>query len=63
MEVARQTTRHLHAADEFAQMIKSSIEMSPEKVSGKMKSLRRIVRERNIFRWADQILTKTIQIS
>jgi trehalose 6-phosphate synthase len=52
-----------YAVDEFAQTIKSSIEMWREEVSRRMKKLREIVRERNIYRWADRILTKAIQIS
>lgn len=52
-----------YAVDEFAETIKSSIEMSQEEVSRRMKKLREIVRERNIYRWADRILTKAIQIS
>lgn len=52
-----------YAADEFAQTIKEVLEMPPEEVSRKMIKLREIVRERNIYRWANQILTKAIQIS
>jgi len=52
-----------YAADEFAQTIKGAIEMPPEEGSRRMRKLREIVRERNIFRWADQILTKAIRIS
>jgi len=52
-----------YAADEFAQTIKEGLEMPPEEVSRKMIKLREIVRERNIYRWANQILTKAIQIS
>ncbi len=52
-----------YATDEFAQMIKKAIEMAPEEVSQRMKKLRGIVQGRNIYRWADRILTKAIQIS
>ncbi|MDI6762410.1 MAG: trehalose-6-phosphate synthase [Thermodesulfobacteriota bacterium] len=52
-----------YAVDEFAQTIKEAMEMPPEEVSRRMKKLREIARERNIYRWADQILAKTIQIS
>lgn len=52
-----------YATDEFAQMIKKAIEMSPEEVSQRMKKLRGIVQGRNVYRWADRILTKAIQIS
>jgi trehalose 6-phosphate synthase len=52
-----------YAADEFAQTIQRAIEMPPEEMSQRMKKLREIVRERNIYRWADRILTKAIQIS
>lgn len=52
-----------YATDEFAQMIKKAIEMSPEEVSRRMRKLRGIVQGRNIYRWADRILTKAIQIS
>jgi len=52
-----------YAIDEFAQMIKRSVEMAPEEVFRRMKKLREIVRGRNIYRWADRILTKAIQIS
>ena len=52
-----------YAMDEFVQTIKGAIEMTPEEVSRRMKKLREIVRERNIYRWANQILAKTIQMS
>ncbi len=52
-----------YATDEFAQMIKKAIEMTPEEVSQRMRKLRGIVQGRNVFRWADRILTKAIQIS
>lgn len=52
-----------YATDEFAQMIKKAIEMAPEEVSQRMKKLRGIVQGRNVYRWADRILTKAIQIS
>ena len=52
-----------YAADEFAQTIKEAIEMPPEEGTRRMKKLREIVRERNIYRWADQILTKAMRIS
>ena len=51
------------AADEFAQAIKRAVEMAPDEMYRKMKKLREIVRERNIYRWADRILTKAIQVS
>jgi trehalose 6-phosphate synthase len=52
-----------YAVDKFAQTIQRAIEMPPEEMSQRMKKLREIVRERNIYRWADRILTKAIQIS
>jgi trehalose 6-phosphate synthase len=52
-----------YAADEFAQTVKRAVEMAPEEICRRMKKLREIVRERNIYRWADRILTKAIQIS
>ncbi len=52
-----------YATDEFAQMIKKAIEMPPEEVSQRMRKLRGIVQGRNVYRWADRILTKAIQIS
>ena len=52
-----------YAVDEFAQTIKEAVEMAPEEISRRMKKLREIVRERNIYRWADRILTKAIQVS
>ncbi|MGQ9508577.1 MAG: trehalose-6-phosphate synthase [Thermodesulfobacteriota bacterium] len=52
-----------YATDEFAQMIKKAIEMPTEEVSQRMKKLRGIVQGRNVYRWADRILTKAIQIS
>jgi len=52
-----------YATDEFAQAIQEAIEMDSEEVSRRMKKLREIVKERNIYRWADRILTKAIQIS
>jgi len=52
-----------YATDEFAQTIKAAIEMPPEEISRRAKKLREIVSERNIYRWADRILTKAIQIS
>lgn len=52
-----------YGVDEFAQTIKKAIEMTPEEISRRMKKLGEIVRERNIYRWAEQMLTKAIQIS
>ncbi len=52
-----------YAVDEFAQTIKEAVEMAPEEISRRMKKLQEIVRERNIYRWADRILTKAIQVS
>jgi trehalose-6-phosphate synthase len=52
-----------YATDEFAQTIKAVIEMPSEEVSLRMKKLKEIIKERNIYRWADRILTKAIQIS
>lgn len=52
-----------YATDEFAQTIKKAIEMMPEEILRRMKKLGEIVQERNIYRWADRILSKVIQIS
>lgn len=52
-----------YATDEFAQTIRRAVEMTPDEMYQRMKRLRRIVSERNIYRWAERILSKTIQVS
>jgi trehalose-6-phosphate synthase len=52
-----------YALDDFANIIKQAVEMAPEEMSRRMKKLKDVVKEGNIFRWADRILTKAIQVS
>jgi trehalose 6-phosphate synthase len=52
-----------YATDEFAQTIKIAVKMPIEEVSLRMKKLREIVKERNIYRRANRILIKVIQLS
>jgi alpha,alpha-trehalose-phosphate synthase [UDP-forming] len=63
---ARELTEALlinpYAVDEFADTIKKAVEMAPEEKTERMQKLKRIVQERNIYLWADRILTKAIQL-
>jgi trehalose 6-phosphate synthase/phosphatase len=52
-----------YATDEFAHHIQRAVEMAHEERSSRMKKLREIVKEKNIYLWADRILSKAIQIS
>jgi alpha,alpha-trehalose-phosphate synthase [UDP-forming] len=52
-----------YATDEFAYHIQRAVEMTHEERYSRMKKLREIVKERNIYLWADRILSKAIQIS
>jgi alpha,alpha-trehalose-phosphate synthase [UDP-forming] len=52
-----------YATDEFAEVIKRAAEMPSGDRANRMRKLREKVQERNIYWWADRILTKAIQIS
>ena len=52
-----------YAVDEFAKTIKRAVEMAPEEMAQRMKKLKEIVRERNIYWWAEKVISKGIQIS
>lgn len=46
-----------YAIEDFADSIKNAIEMPPEDRLRRMRAMRKIVRERNIYRWAANIIT------
>lgn len=52
-----------YGIEEFAGTIERALEMPPEEATQRMKRLRDTVKERNIYRWADRILTKALQVS
>jgi len=47
-----------YATDDFADAIKTAIEMPPEQRKARMKRLRQIVAENNIYRWAGDIISQ-----
>jgi trehalose 6-phosphate synthase len=63
---ARELTEALlinpYATDDFAESIKKAIEMPEEHRKAKMKKLRQIVEENNIYRWAGNIISELINL-
>jgi trehalose 6-phosphate synthase len=59
---ARELTEALlinpYATDDFAESIKRAIEMPKEQRKAKMKKLRQVVEENNIYRWAGNIISE-----
>jgi trehalose-6-phosphate synthase len=59
---ARELTEALlmnpYATDDFAESIKKAIEMPKEQRKAKMKKLRQVVEENNIYRWAGNIISE-----
>jgi len=47
-----------YATDDFAESIKKAIEMPREQRKARMKKLRRVVEENNIYRWAGNIISE-----
>jgi alpha,alpha-trehalose-phosphate synthase [UDP-forming] len=47
-----------YATDDFAESIKKAIEMPKEQRKAKMKKLRRVVEENNIYRWAANVISE-----
>ena len=48
--------------EQMADMIKVAIEMEPEERQLRMKRMRSVVRENNIYKWAADIITELTQI-
>ena len=59
---ARELTEALlinpYATDDFAESIKKAVEMPKEQRKAKMKKLRQVVEENNIYRWAGNIISE-----
>ncbi|HEX7363578.1 MAG TPA: trehalose-6-phosphate synthase [Dehalococcoidia bacterium] len=51
-----------YATDHFAESIRTAIEMSPEERKLKMKKLRKVVEENNIYRWAGNIISELVNL-
>lgn len=51
-----------YSIEEFADAIKFSIEMSPEEKRKRMESMRNIIAENNVYRWAGNIITELTAI-
>jgi alpha,alpha-trehalose-phosphate synthase [UDP-forming] len=51
-----------YAIDHFAESIKKAIEMPPEQKKAKMKKLRKIVEENNIYKWAGNIISELVSL-
>ena len=49
-------------AEEVAEAIRQAVEMDPAERSLRMKRMRQIVREKNIFRWAADLVSATADI-
>ncbi len=47
-----------YSIEEFADTIKTTIEMPPEEKKKRMENMRKIVMEHNVYRWAGNILTE-----
>jgi trehalose 6-phosphate synthase len=59
---ARELTEALlvnpYATDDFAESIKKAIEMPAEQRQARMRKLRQVVEENNIYRWAGNIISE-----
>jgi trehalose-6-phosphate synthase len=51
-----------YAIDHFAESIKKAIEMYPEQKKVKMRKLRRVVEENNIYKWAGNIISELVSL-
>jgi trehalose-6-phosphate synthase len=49
-------------AEQLAEAIRFALEMDPEERRARMQRMRRIVRERNIYRWAGNLITELAEI-
>jgi len=50
-----------YAPDEFGETIKRAIKMSPEEQQKRMKKMREVVQENNIFKWAADVITELVK--
>ncbi|MBI3780364.1 MAG: trehalose-6-phosphate synthase, partial [candidate division NC10 bacterium] len=48
--------------EELADAIRSALEMSPEEQGIRMRRMRDILRDRNIYRWAGDLITALVQV-
>ncbi|MGE5197196.1 MAG: trehalose-6-phosphate synthase [Deltaproteobacteria bacterium] len=51
-----------YSIEEFADAIKFALEMSPEQKTKRMKSMRKVITENNVYRWAGNIITELTAI-
>jgi trehalose-6-phosphate synthase len=49
-------------ADQLAESIRQALEMTPEEKQARMKRMRRVVREHNIYRWAAELILELSEI-
>jgi trehalose-6-phosphate synthase len=47
-----------YATDHFAEALKVALEMPPEEQQRRMRKMRAIVQENNIYKWAGEIITE-----
>jgi trehalose-6-phosphate synthase len=50
-----------YATDHFAKAIKEALEMSAEERQRRMRKMRQIVRENNIYKWAADIISDLVK--
>jgi trehalose-6-phosphate synthase len=63
-------SRELHDAllvnpydiDQIAEMIRKALEMPAEERQARMKRMRRVVREHNVYRWAAELISELAEI-
>ena len=51
-----------YATDEFSEAIKTAIKMPPEEQQRRMKKMREVVRENNVYKWAADIISEIVKI-
>ena len=49
-------------ANQMAEAIKSALQMAPDEQAGRMRSMREILKERNIYRWASDLVGDLAQV-
>jgi trehalose 6-phosphate synthase len=49
-------------AEQLAEAIFFALKMDPEERTAKMRRMRRIVREQNIYRWAGDLITELAEL-
>jgi trehalose 6-phosphate synthase len=47
-----------YATDHFAEAIKQALEMTPEERQRRMRRMREVVRENNIYKWAADLISE-----